>query len=118
MPTVSLTEVAALRVDTATPQKALLHTQRAHEANPGFFEERFKQDLAQIRPLLKTATRFQSCVDVGGRIRNMFYLCSTTDDPDAQKGAVILRMALGPYTESACRKKLYCEYYLLPVARK
>jgi hypothetical protein len=118
MPTVSLTEVAAVRVDTTTPQKALAHAQSVYKANPGFFEERFKQDLAQIRPLLKSSTRFESCVDVGGRIKNMFYLCSTTDDPGAQKGAVILGMALGPYTESACRKKLYCEHYLIPVARK
>ncbi len=118
MPTVSLTEVAAVRVDTTTPQKALAHTQSVYKANPGFFEQRFKQDLAQIRPLLQNSTRFESCVDVGGRIKNMFYLCSTTDDPAAEKGAVILGMALGPYTDSACRKKLFCEYYLVPVSRK
>lgn len=117
MSSVSLAQVAPAAVDTATPQKALAQTRRAYESNPGFFDERFKQDLALIRPLLATSTRFESCVDVGS-IRNMFFLCSTTDDASAKNGAVILGATLEPYSESACRTKLYCEYYLVPVSRK
>lgn len=118
MRSVSLAMAEVAQVDTTTPQKALIQTQRAYEANPGFFEERFKQDLAQIRPLLATSIRFESCVDVGGGIKNMFFLCSTTDDPSAQKGAVILGATLEPYSEPVCRTKLYCQYYLVPVSRK
>jgi hypothetical protein len=117
MASVSLAQVAVAPVDMTIPQKALAQTRSTYEANPGFFEERFNQDLAIIGPLLATSARFESCVDVGS-IRNMFFLCATTDDPNAKNGAVILGATLDPYSESACRTKLYCEYYLVPASRK
>jgi hypothetical protein len=112
----SIEQMVPVSIDTATPQKALAQTRRAYEANPGFFEEQFKQDLAPIRSLLATSARFESCVDLDST--NTFFLCSTTDDPSAQNGAVMLRATLDLYSESACRTRLYCEYYLVPVSRK
>jgi hypothetical protein len=117
MPSVSLAPIAALPIDTSTPKRALKHTRRAYEDNPSFFEGQFKQDVFLLRPLLAKSSSFESCFDVGS-IRNMFFLCSTTDDPTAQKGAVILGTTLVPYSESTCRTKLYCDYYLVPVSRK
>jgi hypothetical protein len=118
MSSVSLAQVVPVAVNSAIPQKALAQTRRVYETNPGFFDERFKEDLALVRPLLAVSTRFESCVDVGGSIQNMFFLCSTSADPSAKKGAVVLGATLEPYSESACRTKLYCEYYLVPVSRK
>jgi len=117
MPSVALGQVAAVPVDPAIANKAIHRTRIAFEANPAFFEEKFKQDVALLRPFLSKKIQFESCVDVGS-VRNMFFLCATTDDPNAQHSAVILGATLEPYSEQTCRTKLYCEYYVVPVSRK
>jgi len=117
MSSVALGQVAAVPVDPAIANKAMRLTRSAFEANPAFFEDKFKQDVALLRPLLSKPVQFESCVDVGS-VRNMFFICATTDDPNAQRSAVILGATLEPYSEQACRTKLYCEYYVVPVSRK
>ncbi|MEY2633086.1 MAG: hypothetical protein RIR00_1740 [Pseudomonadota bacterium] len=112
-----LGQVPPLPADPAAANRALGHARSVYAGKRPELEEKYKQDLALLRPLLEGKEQAEACVDVGS-IRNLFFLCRTSADPQARQGGILLGATLEPTTEAACRDKLYCGFYVVPVLRK